>query len=131
MKTYTGERTIDGISVLVDGKPLSPHTDQLKLTDYGFEWSYEGPEPSQLAFALLYDHLGDVAVAKSLYPGFMKSIVANFDNEWEMIATDIDAAVAALRADRAAYSLPESQSMPLQYRAAVLHLRGTPLAIET
>jgi len=43
MKTYTGERTIDGISVLVDGKPLSPHDDELKLTDYGFEWSYEGP----------------------------------------------------------------------------------------
>ena len=59
MKTYTGDRTIDGIAVLVDGKPLSPHYDQLKLTDYGFEWSYEGPEPSQLAFALLFDHLGD------------------------------------------------------------------------
>ena len=43
MKRYTGERTIDGISVLVDGEPLSPRADQLKLTDYGFEWSYEGP----------------------------------------------------------------------------------------
>ena len=68
MKRYTGERTIDGISVLVDGEPLSPRTDQLKLTDYGFEWSYEGPEPSQLAFAILFDHLGNAAEAKSLYP---------------------------------------------------------------
>jgi hypothetical protein len=102
MKTYTGERTIDGIAVLVDGKPLSPRYDQLKLTDYGFEWSYEGPEPSQLAFALLFDHLGDAAAAKSLHQGFMQRIVANFDNDWEMTGADIDAAVAALRAGRAA-----------------------------
>src|SRR5689334_6365350 len=102
MKTYTGERTIDGISVLVDGKPLSPHTDQLKLTDYGFERSYEGPEPSQLAFALLLDHLGDAAAAKSLYRSFMERVVANFDNDWEMTGADIDSAVAALRGGRAA-----------------------------
>jgi uncharacterized protein DUF6166 len=102
MKTYTGERTIDGISVLVDGKPLSPHTDLLKLTDYGFEWSYEGPEPSQLAFAVLYDHLGYAREAEKLYPSFMQRIVANFDNEWEMTSSDIDQALAALRASRAA-----------------------------
>jgi hypothetical protein len=102
MKVYAGERTIDGIAVAVDGKPLSPATDQLKLTDYGFEWSYEGPEPSQLAFAILYDHLGDLAQAKALYPSFMRQVVANFDNEWEMTSADIDAAVAALRGSRAA-----------------------------
>src|ERR1700759_5266335 len=97
MKTYTGERTIDGISVQVDGQALSPHYDRLKLTDFGFEWSYEGPEPSQLAFALLFDHLGDEAAAKNLYPGFMQAVVANFDNDWEMTSADIDAAIAALR----------------------------------
>jgi hypothetical protein len=97
MKKYTGERTIDGISVLVDGKPLSPHYDRLKLTDFGFEWSYEGSEPSQLAFAILFDHLGDEAAAKNLYRGFMVAVVANFDNDWEMSSTDIDAAIAALR----------------------------------
>ena len=97
MKRYTGERTIDGISVLVDGKPLPRYDDRLKLTDYGFEWSYEGPEPSQLAFAILFDHLGDEAGAKSLYRGFMEAVVANFDNDWEMTGADIDAAIAALR----------------------------------
>jgi hypothetical protein len=102
MKRYTGERTIDGISVLVDGKPLSLHDDALKLTDYGFEWSYEGPEPSQLAFAILCDHLGEVAAAKSLYRSFMQRVVANFDNDWEMTSADIDAAIAALRDHRAA-----------------------------
>ncbi len=102
MKTYIGDRTIDGISVRVDSAPLSPHYDQLKLTDYGFEWSYEGPEPSQLAFAILFDHLGDAAAAKSLTPAFMKQIVANFDNEWELTGADVDAAIAALRGGRAA-----------------------------
>jgi uncharacterized protein DUF6166 len=102
MKTYTGERTIDGISVLVDGKPLPTRTDDLKLTDYGFEWSYEGPEPSQLAFAILCDHLGDTAAAKNLYRSFMQRIVANFDNDWEMTSADIDAAITALRDHRAA-----------------------------
>ena len=102
MKTYTGDRTIDGISVRVDGAPLSPHYDELKLTDHGFEWSYEGPEPSQLAFAILFDHLRDAAAAKNLQQGFMEEIVANFDNEWELTGADIDAAIAALRGNRAA-----------------------------
>lgn len=102
MKKYTGERTIDGISVLVDGKALSPHYDELKLTDYGFEWSYEGPEPAQLAFALLFDHLGDAAAAMGLYRSFMERIVANFDNDWEMTSADIEAALAAMRGGRAA-----------------------------
>jgi hypothetical protein len=96
MKTYRGERTIDGVSVLVDGKPLSPHYETLKLTSRGFEWSYEGSEPSQLAFALLLDHIGDEATTKRLYVRFMKQVVANFDNSWEITGADIDAAIAAL-----------------------------------
>ena len=96
MKTYRGDRTIDGVSVLVDGKPLSAHYDTLKLTSHGFEWSYEGSEPSQLAFALLLDHIGDEATTKRLYVPFMKQVVANFDNSWEMTGADIDAAIAAL-----------------------------------
>jgi hypothetical protein len=102
MKTYKGDRTIDGISVLVDGRPLSPHYDALKLTSRGFEWSYQGPEPSQLAFALLLDHLGDEAPAKRLYVPFMKQVVANFDNGWEITSADIDAAIAALKSAAAA-----------------------------
>ncbi|HAQ82668.1 MAG: hypothetical protein CFE30_27475 [Bradyrhizobium sp. PARBB1] len=102
MANYTGDRTIDGISVLVDGAPLSPHYDQLRLTEHGFEWSYEGPEPAQLAFALLYDHLHDATVAKALYESFMRRIVANFDNEWELSSADLDEAVAALRSGQTA-----------------------------
>ena len=97
MKTFTGDRTIDGITVLVDGRPLPPRHDLLRLTEHGFEWSYEGPEPSQLAFALLFEHLGDAEAAKALHRPFMEQVVANFDNAWELTGADIDAAIAALR----------------------------------
>ena len=96
MKTYTGERTIDGISVRVDGQPLPTYDDRLKLTDFGFEWSYEGPEPRQLALALLVDHLGDANVAKANVEPFMRAVVANFGNEWEMSSSDLDLALTSL-----------------------------------
>ena len=59
MKRYVGDRTIDGVKVTVDGAPLDPCIDVKEFTKNGFEWSYEGPEPRQLALALLVDHLGD------------------------------------------------------------------------
>src|SRR3954468_23099873 len=98
MKTYIGDRTIDGVQVSVDGKPLEPRLDLAALSRNGFEWSYEGPEPQQLAFAMLMDHTGNATLAQSLSEPFMREVVANFDNEWEMTAADIDAAIAALRA---------------------------------
>ena len=102
MKRYVGDRTIDGVKVTVDGAPLDPCTHVVEFTKSGFEWSYEGPEPSQLAFAILSDHLGDAAAATTLYRRFMERVVANFDNDWEMTSADIDAALAALAGHRAA-----------------------------
>jgi hypothetical protein len=96
MKTYTGDRTIDGIQVLVDGQPLDPRTDLKVYSRNGFEWSYEGPEPAQLAFALLVDHLNDPQRAEALHAIFMREIVANFDNSWEVTSADIDADLAEL-----------------------------------
>jgi Family of unknown function (DUF6166) len=96
MKAYFGDRTIDGVKVLVDGEALDPHIETAIYSRNGFEWSYEGPEPRQLAFALLYDHLGSAAAAKSLTDRFMASVVANFGNEWEMTSADIDQALAVL-----------------------------------
>lgn len=105
MKTYRGERTIDGIVVTVDGAPLAERTDIRRFTDRGFEWTYEGASPNQLALALLADHLGDDARALALCEGFMRAAVANFGNEWEMSGADIDAALAAAKAPRAADSM--------------------------
>ncbi|HKU96639.1 MAG TPA: DUF6166 domain-containing protein [Vineibacter sp.] len=97
MKTYTGDRTIDGVKVSVDGRALSPCVEVAQFSRNGFEWSYEGPEPTQLALALLVDHLGDAERARSLAPAFMRAVVANFDNEWQMTSADIDAALAAMK----------------------------------
>jgi hypothetical protein len=96
MKRYVGDRTIDGVKVTVDGAPLDPAVDVVEFTKNGFEWSYEGPEPRQLALALLLDHLGDREKAKASIEPFMSAVVANFDNEWEMTSADIDQALAAL-----------------------------------
>ncbi len=94
MKTYTGDRTIDGISVLVDGQPLDPRFDLKRLSKTGFEWTYEGGAPAQLALAILADHYQDDDKALTHHEPFMREIVANFDNEWMMTAEDIDTALA-------------------------------------
>jgi hypothetical protein len=96
MKRYVGDRTIDGVKVTVDGAALDPCVDVVEFSKNGFEWSYEGPEPRQLALALLVDHLVDRGKAKAAVEPFMRAVVANFDNEWEMTSADIDQALAAL-----------------------------------
>jgi len=101
MKTFCGDRTIDGVKVTVDGKPLDQRLDIQKFTPNGFEWSYEGPEPRQLALAILAAHLDDAARAKALVEPFMTAVVANFGNEWEMTSADIDAALAAIQRQQA------------------------------
>jgi hypothetical protein len=101
VKTFCGDRTIDGVKVTVDGKPLDQRLDIQKFTPNGFEWSYEGPEPRQLALAILAAHLDDAAKAKALVEPFMTAIVANFGNDWEMTSADIDAALAAIQRQQA------------------------------
>ena len=81
-KLYRGDRTIDGVIVTVDGEPLPERTDIRTLSRDGFEWSYEGDAPAQLALAL--------------YEPFMREVVANFSNEWEMTSEDVDEAVRSL-----------------------------------
>lgn len=93
MKTYRGDRTIDGITVTVDGAALPAREDLASLSREGFEWSYEGAAPAQLALALLADHLGDDRRALELHDGFMREVVANFANEWEMTSADIETAL--------------------------------------
>ena len=96
MKTYKGDRTIDGIVVTVDDQPLDQRLDLKNITDDGFEWSFEGPASAQLALAIVADHSGDDALTLRLHEAFMREIVANFANEWVMTSDDVEAAVAAL-----------------------------------
>ena len=64
MKRFSGDRTIDGVKAWVDGRLLDPRLDLHRYTANGFEWSYEGDEPRQLALAILAEHLNDPADAK-------------------------------------------------------------------
>ena len=96
MSVYRGSRTIDGIEVLADETPLDPRYDLKRFTRGGFEWTYEGPEPRQLALALLANHLGDDQRALALCDGFMRTVVANLENDWALTGEEIDRAIAAL-----------------------------------
>ncbi|SRR5690242_709050 len=91
MKTFEGRRTIDGLVVTVDGKPLPEHYEVKRFTKYGFEWTYEGESPLQLALAILYEHTGDKDRSIAQAETFMKTIVANLDNDWTLSGADIDA----------------------------------------
>lgn len=98
MKVYEGRRTIDGLVVTVDGRKLDERYDVKRFTKYGFEWTYEGESPQQLALAILMDHLGDAPRATGLSHGFMQRIVANFDNDWRLTGAEIDHAIKILDA---------------------------------
>ncbi len=93
MRVYRGDRTIDGVQVTVDGRPLNERTDLKQISKNGFEWSYEGPEPAQLALAILADCADDTTALKH-YETFMQEVVANFQNDWEMTETDVMSALA-------------------------------------
>jgi Family of unknown function (DUF6166) len=96
MKTYAGGRSLDGAVVTVDGRPLDPRFDVAVHCRAGFEWTYAGDGPRQLALALLADHLGDPVRARALAEPFMRAVVAELDNAWQLTSADIDAALARL-----------------------------------
>jgi hypothetical protein len=99
MKTYEGQRTIDGLKVTVDGRKLDERYEVKRFTKYGFEWTYEGESPQQLALAILVEHLGDPQRALRLSVPFMKKIVANLDNDWTLSGAEVDAAVKSIEAN--------------------------------
>jgi hypothetical protein len=96
MKIYEGKRTIDGLVVTVDGRPLSEHYEVKRFTKFGFEWTYEGDSPRQLALAILADYLGDNARAIRLSEPFMTRIVANLGNDWRLTGAEINVAVQSI-----------------------------------
>ena len=96
MKTYEGRRNIDGLVVTVDGQKLDEGYAVKQFTKWGFEWTYEGPSPQQLALAILYDHLGDKSRAIALSEPFMKKVVADLDNDWTLTSDQIDRAIAEI-----------------------------------
>jgi len=93
MKLYEGARGLDGAVVTVDGKPLDPRFDLQRFSPAGFEWTYEGNGPRQLALAILADHLGDGARALALTERFMQNIVTTLDNAWSLTSDEVESAI--------------------------------------
>jgi hypothetical protein len=91
MKIYQGRRTMDGLVVTVDGEPLSEHYEVKQFTKRGFEWTYNGSSPQQLALAILFDYLGDKECAIELSEPFMKDVIANLDNDWQVTGEEVNA----------------------------------------
>ena len=58
--------------------------------------TYEGESPRQLALAILVDFLGENTRAIRLSEPFMKQIVANLDNDWQLTGAEIDAALRSI-----------------------------------
>jgi hypothetical protein len=90
MTVYEGRRTIDGLVVTVDGKRLDEHYEVKRFTRFGFEWTYEGDSPQQLALAILFDRLGNNERAIQLSQPFMQTVIANLDNDWKLTGEEID-----------------------------------------
>ena len=93
MKVYEGGRSLAGAVATVDGEPLDPRFDLKTFSPMGFEWTYEGDGPRQLALALLADHLGDDAKALELTERFMREVVSELDNAWRLTSEEIEAAL--------------------------------------
>lgn len=93
MRVYEGGRSLDGAVVTVNGTPLDPRFDVRRFSRTGFEWTYEGDGPRQLALALLCDHLGHAQQALALTEPFMQRVVAELDNAWRLTSEEIDAAL--------------------------------------
>lgn len=96
MATYEGGRFLDGISVTVDGMPLPTGVDIKQFSSSGFEWTYEGDGPRQLALAILLDHLDESAEALRLTEPFMETVVANLANSWQITTELIDELLTAI-----------------------------------
>jgi hypothetical protein len=90
MKIYQGRRTMDGLVVTVDGEPLSEHYEVKQFTKRGFEWTYNGSSPQQLALAILFDYLGDKECAIAMSEPFMKDVIANLDNDWQLTSDEVN-----------------------------------------
>lgn len=99
MRVYRGFRSNIGAVVTVDGcKPLPLCLNLARHSPTGFEWGYCGSGPSQLALALLSDHLNDDRAALALYQEFKFAVVASLPAEWTLTSEQVAAHVDQLRA---------------------------------
>lgn len=69
---------------------LPPRLDLRNHSPTGFEWSYGGSGPAQLALALLVDALRDEEVALVLYQSFKWEVVASLPwRAWSLTESEV------------------------------------------
>jgi hypothetical protein len=109
MRTYKGSRAGDRCVVLVveeDGKghvlSSGPSQAIYNHSPDGFEWGYSGSGPSQLALAILLDHIGHTPVEKRITPEtapvlaerhyqlFKGDKVTAWGDTWTLTSVEID-----------------------------------------
>lgn len=104
MKTYTGERTENGCTVVVseDGgcRALDPRFDLKNHSPTGFEWGYAGSGPAQLALALAADVLRDDAAALGVYQRLKFRVVGRLPEAgWTLTEGELAATLRDLGRD--------------------------------
>lgn len=105
MKVYHGRRTEHGCAVDVeeDGERyvLPPRNDIRNHSPDGFEWSYSGSGPAQLALALAADVLQDDEKAQDIYQRLKFRIVSGLPHEgWVLTEDRIRAAINDIEQER-------------------------------
>jgi hypothetical protein len=80
---------------------INARLDLFKHSPTGFEWSYDGSGPAQLALAILADYFGDKdALAVDLHQDFKRDVVAKFPKEgWQLTAAEIENWLAKRRGE--------------------------------
>jgi hypothetical protein len=91
-RSYEGVRTVGGATrVTVDGSPLAHAA--LAGADGAYDWGYAGPGgATQLAWALLADHLDDAADVRRWCDHFLHSVVRHLASQsWSLTSAEISA----------------------------------------
>jgi hypothetical protein len=88
VKVYHGHRAagraVVGFTVTTDlTETPQPLQHRLRHSPDGFEWGYGGSGPSDLALAILWDHLGTEPPPR-VYQTFKFDVVAKLGDEWAL-----------------------------------------------
>jgi len=107
MKMYVGYRSKRGCAVFIighdgDSRRLPLYRNIVNHSPDGFEWGYGGSGPAQLAFALCYDVIGDVEIARQVYQEFKRRHIATIRprGNWHMSEQTVLLAIAAIVKER-------------------------------
>jgi hypothetical protein len=107
MKTYTGTRAPDGCLVTVHEdngimRELPLRLDLRNHSPTGFEWSYAGSGPAQLALALAADVLGDDDQAQAVYQDLKFKVIGRLPHDrWSLTEDQLRQAIQTIQRGQA------------------------------